>query len=262
MIFHRKTVGLAFGSGGARGAAEVGAWARLLEENIRIDEVSGASVGAVVGALFCSNQFEKAQEIVKTYTQKKFLKVVDPGFLKGGVIKGNKLMKYLKDQIGDLSFSDLDIPLKIVATDLTTGDEVIFSRGSILDAIRASISVPLVFTPVKRNSRVLVDGGVLDPVPLSVLNTDVKIGIDLNKKAFKETKEIKNVMKRSIDVVEAELTKLRLNELRTKKDVVLVSPSLTRSAFDFSNLMKDYRKGYLEMDDKMDEIKAKIRRFL
>ncbi len=172
-FFNKKKlkVGLALGSGAARGLAHIGIIKALKEKNISIDMIAGSSMGALVGACYArGGKITDLEEIVLSTDWKQLIRLADPNlvlFFKGA-IHGEKVKELLKALIGDVNFRNLKIPLTVVATDVNTGEEVAIKTGSVIDAVRASISIPAIFMPVKLNNRFLMDGGIVNPVPVSV----------------------------------------------------------------------------------------------
>ena len=178
----RKTVGLALGSGGFRGFALLGVIQALEKNNIPIDIISGASVGSWVAAHYALlRDMEKLKEEVIKNPREKLPIIFDLSW-RGGLVSGDKFENYLKKDLGVGDISQTPIPLIVVATDLTTGSEMIFEKGKISSAVRASCSVPLVFKPKKYREHYLVDGGLSNPVPCDVLKkkgADIVIGVNL-----------------------------------------------------------------------------------
>lgn len=167
-------VGLALGSGAAYGLAHIGVIKALEKEGITIDVVSGSSMGALVGALWAAgHDGNKLQEIAETIDKKtgffKLLGFSDFSIAHHGFFKGNKVHHFLAPYLGGMTFQDLKIPLRIVATNLFTAEQVIFRAGKVTDAIRASVSIPGIFRPFQYKSEHLIDGGVVDPLPVRVL---------------------------------------------------------------------------------------------
>ncbi len=164
-------IGLALGGGAARGMAHIGVLEILEREKIPIDMVAGTSSGAVVGALYAQGKdsdFIKNQAI--KLSQRKLASFIDPSLPRSGFIRGEKIKDLLATIIGgNIKFTDLKLPFACVATDIETGEEVVISHGSVPEAVRASISIPAIFTVVEREGRYLVDGGLVNPVPVSVL---------------------------------------------------------------------------------------------
>jgi NTE family protein len=180
----RKTVGLVLGSGSSRGWAHIGAIEALVEEKVPIDFVVGCSIGSYVGAIYASGSLKSLREFVLKMDGKKVFSYFDVVFPRSGVLNGTKRLKELYSMHTDAAdFSDLKIPLMMVATDLTTGKKVVLKSGSVLEALRATMSVPGLFAPVKIKDRWLVDGGLVDPVPVGVAratDADVVIAVELN----------------------------------------------------------------------------------
>jgi NTE family protein len=179
----RKKVGLALGGGAARGWAHIGVINAFQEADIPIDYLAGTSIGALVGAFFAGNQINNLEKLVLHLDWKDIITFFDVVFPKAGLIDGKKITELLKKYISQLKIEELSIPFAAVATDIVTGEEVILDKDDIIDAIRASISVPGIFTPVKINNQILVDGGVVNPVPVNVvknMGAEVVIAIDVN----------------------------------------------------------------------------------
>lgn len=180
----RKTVSLVLGSGSSRGWAHIGVIEALEEENIPIDYIVGCSIGSYVGALYASGSLEKLKEFVISMDGKKIFSYSDLIFPRLGLLDGRKRLKELFSIHTDAkNFSDLKIPVMMLATDLEAGDKVVLKSGNIIDALLATMSMPGLFPPARVNDRWLVDGGLVDPVPVSVaraMGTDVVIAVDLN----------------------------------------------------------------------------------
>jgi predicted acylesterase/phospholipase RssA len=164
-------VGLVLGAGGARGLAHIGVIRILEREGITVDVVAGSSMGALVAATWASGR--SADELEKIAMQVKgkrmFLKLLNPMFPGAGVVRGLSVYHFLDSILDGLTFEDTMIPVKIVACDLHTMEEVVFERGKLVDAIRASISIPGIFRPVQDKGRSLIDGGLASPVPVDLM---------------------------------------------------------------------------------------------
>jgi len=179
-------IGLALGGGSARGLAHVGIIQTLEAYNIPIDIIAGTSIGSVVGSLYAAgasiNQLEEAALSMK---KSKTFSLIDLALPHSGLISGKKIVEMLNDlALKDKTFDDLEIPFATVATDVESGAEVILNQGKVIDAVRASISIPGIFTPVKYQDYYLVDGGVVDPVPVDVvqkMGADIIIAVSLAK---------------------------------------------------------------------------------
>jgi len=174
----RKKVGLALGSGAARGLAHIGVLEVFQREGIPIDMIAGTSAGALVGAIFAQGRAAHLiKEAALSLDRRRVVRLLDITILRNGFIEGRRLTNVLRGTIaGEIRFSDLKIPMAVVATDIMTGEEVVISEGSVLEAVRASISLPILFTVAKWKGRYLVDGGLVNPVPVSVLK---EMGADL-----------------------------------------------------------------------------------
>jgi predicted acylesterase/phospholipase RssA len=164
-------VGLALGTGAARGLGHIGVIRILEREGIAVDMVAGSSMGSLIAAAWAvGKSADEMQEIaLRIKGRRAFLKLLDPMFPGSGFIRGIKVSEFLHDIVDDQTFADTLIPLRIIASDFHTMEEVVFDQGRLLDAIRASISIPGVFRPVALNGRTLIDGGITDPVPVDVL---------------------------------------------------------------------------------------------
>ena len=181
----RKKVGLALSGGAARGLAHVGVISVLHEAGIPIDMIAGTSAGAIMGAVYARHlDTEKMREYALDPSWKKRAPMIDPSFPKTGFIKGKKIENLLASFLGGhIDFKDLQIPFACVATDITTGEEIIFNSGSVTAALRASISIPGIFTLTRQRGRYLVDGGLTTPVPVEVvrqMGADFVIAVNVN----------------------------------------------------------------------------------
>jgi NTE family protein len=165
-----KRVGLALGSGGARGWAHLGVLQALAERNIRVDFVAGTSMGSVVGAFFAAGRLGALRELADTLDWKRLRQFFwEISLSRSGLTDGRKLLEETRKILGVGQFRDLSIPFRAVAADLQTGGEVVLDSGSLLPALRASISIPGLFSPVWVGQRLLVDGGLVNPVPVNVV---------------------------------------------------------------------------------------------
>jgi len=176
-------VGLALGSGSARGWAHIGVIKALGDMGIHPDIISGCSVGALVGGSYATGHLDDLETWLKTLRRKDVLGFFDLNLSSGGLIAGERLMNFFRDRVGDATIELLPVPFAAVATDLNTGREIWLRSGSLLDAVRASISMPGIFTPVRIDDRWLVDGGLINPVPVSIcraMGADIVIAVNLN----------------------------------------------------------------------------------
>lgn len=176
------TVSLVLGSGGARGYAHIGAIEEISRRGYEIVSISGSSMGALVGGMYASGKLADYRDWVQTLSWLKVVRLLDFTLSKGA-IRGDRLFIKLAEILGTPQIESLAIPYTAVATDIAHQKEVWFQRGSLLDAIRASVAVPGLFTPVTKEGRVLVDGGVLNPLPIIpavAAQADLIVAVDLN----------------------------------------------------------------------------------
>ena len=179
----KSKIGLALGSGAARGWAHIGVIKALENENIPIHFISGSSVGSYVGAVYSGGGFESLKEFALSMDRKKVLSYIDVVFPRSGLLNGKNATKLYSMHTEIMGFDELSIPMKMVATDMDTGEKLILYKGNIPESIRASCSIPGIFTPVKMGNRWVIDGGLIDPVPVSVVKSmgaDFVIAVDLN----------------------------------------------------------------------------------
>lgn len=178
----KNKIGLALGTGSARGWAHIGVINALNEANIKVDYVAGVSIGAVVGAVYAAGNIKALQDVALQLNWKQILSFVDIVFPKSGLIDGNKIADFIRMYIKAKNIEDLPLPFCAVSTDLATGKEIIIKKGDVVEAVRASISTPGIFTPVIKDNMTLVDGGIVNSVPVSVarkMGADIVIAVDL-----------------------------------------------------------------------------------
>jgi NTE family protein len=179
--YHKPRVALALGSGSARGWAHIGVIRALEEAGVRPDIVCGTSIGALVGAAYAVGELDRLEQWVLRLAVKDFVGFMDVSF-SGGLFKGERLMDFFRQRLVDLPIEQLALPFAAVATALHNGAEIWLRRGSTLDAVRASIALPGLFAPVLSEGMILVDGGLVNPVPVSLaraMGADVVIAVDL-----------------------------------------------------------------------------------
>jgi len=177
----KKTVSLVLGSGGARGLAHIGVIRELEEADFEIRAISGSSIGALIGGVYAAGELDEFEKWMRPVTKFNLIQLMDFNWGKGGLVKGDKVLEQLTQLISDSNIEDLPIAYTAVATDIISEKEIWINSGSLFDAIRASISLPMFMTPVKRGEMVLVDGGVLNPVPIGpTFNDDSDLTIAVN----------------------------------------------------------------------------------
>ena len=177
----RPKIGFVLGSGAARGWAHIGVLRALSAEGVKPDLIAGCSIGALVGAAFAAGRLDQLEAWALALDWKSMLGLLDIR-LRGGLIKGERVADFFREQFVEREFSELAIPFAAVATDVTSGQEIWLREGRVSDAVRASIAVPGLFRPVLREDRYLVDGGVVNPVPVSLcraMGADIVIAVHI-----------------------------------------------------------------------------------
>ncbi len=180
-----KKVSLVLGSGGARGLAHIGVIRWLEQNNYNIVSISGCSIGSVIGGIYANGKLDRFEEWVRSLTLLDIASYMDISWGMSGLIKGDKLINKLREMLGDCQIEDLPLRFIAVAADVKNEKEIWLSKGSLFNAIRASISLPLFLTPVQYNGVELIDGGVLNPIPIAPVfseNHDQIIAINLGAK--------------------------------------------------------------------------------
>ena len=163
----RKNIALVLSGGGARGLAHIGVIEELQKRDYQITSVAGTSMGALIGGVYAMGKLEEYRDWVAGLTQIEVFKLVDLTLGSAGLIKGERVLNRMKEFIPDTNIEDLSIPYSATAVDIIRHEEVVFRSGSLYDAIRASIAIPTVFTPVRKDGAILVDGGVMNNVPIT-----------------------------------------------------------------------------------------------
>jgi len=180
-----KTVSLILGSGGARGLAHIGVIQWLEEHDYDIQFISGSSMGALVGGMYAAGELDSFRRWFEKLSKTDILSLSDIAWERSGLIKGETLFKEFEKLIGNPNIEDLKVPFTAVATDIENEKEVWLQKGALLEAIRASIALPMIFTPVHDRDRVLIDGGVLNPIPIAPTfsqRNDLTIAVNLGGK--------------------------------------------------------------------------------
>ena len=183
-----KNVALALSSGGARGLAHIGAIEELEAQGYHISSIAGCSMGALIGGVYAAGKLNEFREWMKTIDRKKMLGLIDFSLSLNHLVKGTRIIEAIMEFVPDVNIEDLPIPYCAVATDLKAGREVMFRKGSLFKAIRASISLPSFYEPVKRNDMILIDGGIINPLPLNRVKQqagDMLVGVDVSGHDYK-----------------------------------------------------------------------------
>jgi NTE family protein len=255
----KPTIGIALGSGAARGLAHIGVLQALEDHDINIDYVAGSSAGALVGGLYCCGIEPKTIRDIANQIDRKLW--VDLSVPKRGFIKGEKIEEIIKLLTGNRNIEELTKKLAIVATDLKSAKRYVFKKGPIYKAIRASISIPGVFVPVRYNDMVLVDGGVTDRVPVSVvkdMGADIVIAVDVGFSTQQgRINHIFDVILQSIDVMAKQI--LPQNIIHAD---VYITPQVSHIGLSrFDKVVECYEIGYDETVKRINEIKKVISEF-
>ncbi|WP_075981035.1 patatin-like phospholipase family protein [Bacillus massilinigeriensis] len=250
---HQPKIGLALGSGGARGFAHLGVIKVLVEERIPIDLISGSSMGAMIGCFYAAGlDIERLYKLSKVFKRKYFLDFTVP---KMGFIAGKRVKEFIRMFTHGKTLEQLDIPVSVIATDLLSGEKVVFNQGSISDAVRASIAIPGIFVPEKHNGRLLVDGGVVDRVPVSVvkeMGADIVIAVDVaHVKTNTEITSIFDVIMQSIDIMQMELVTNR----EIASDIMIRPRVENYSSRAFTNIDEIIKMGEEETRKHIPKIK-------
>jgi NTE family protein len=183
----RPTIGLALGAGAARGWAHIGVVRRLVAAGIEPDVIAGTSIGALVGGTYAAGQLDGLESWAREITKRRVFGLLDFRLGGTGLIGGGRLAQLLRDNVGDAAIENLPIRYAAIATELGTGHEIWLTRGSLVDAIRASYALPAIFPPVKVAGRWLMDGAIVNPIPVSAaraLGARVVIAVNLNADVF------------------------------------------------------------------------------
>jgi len=236
-------VGLALSGGTARAMAHIGVLKALEDESIPIDMISGTSAGALAGACYAKERKAAIlEEIMLGLDWRKLAGLVDLNLilLWKGFVQGQRAKSFLSSIIGDVRFEDLEIPLSVVATDIRSMEEIVINEGSVAEAVRASISMPMIFTPVKWRGRFLIDGGAVNPMPVDVvrkMGAEVVIAVNTagisqrRKRRSRATKEVRDKPIPYPESTRLSIVKRRLNSLiRGNKDRLSIFDELSNAA--------------------------------
>ena len=183
-----KDVALVLSSGGARGLAHIGAIEELEAQGYRITSIAGCSMGALIGGVYAAGKLSEFREWMKTVDKKKMLELTDFSLSLNHIVKGTRIIKAIMEFVPDVPIEDLPIPYCAVATDWISGREVVIDKGSLFEAIRASISLPTFYEPVRRDGMILIDGGVVNPIPMNRVQRhegDLLVGVDVSGHDYK-----------------------------------------------------------------------------
>ena len=216
----KKNVALVLSSGGARGLAHIGAIEELEAQGYRITSIAGCSMGSLIGGVYAAGKLNEFREWMKTIDRKKMLELTDFSLGFNHIVKGTRIIEAIMEFVPDVLIEDLAIPYCAVATDWKAGREVVFRKGSLFQAIRASISLPAFYEPVQINGMILIDGGVTNPIPLNRVerhDEDLLIGVDVSghdyETQWEERQALTERRKRSASFSQQIINKLRPDNL-------------------------------------------------
>lgn len=288
----KSNIALVLSSGGARGYAHIGAIEALKERGYHITSVAGTSMGALIGGMYCLGQLAEVREWLFSLTRRDVVNLLDFTLSTNSLLKGDKVIRTLKEMVPDTRIESLPIPFRAIAADLVTQREVVFSKGSIYRAIRSSISMPSVFKPIKVAHHVLVDGGIVNPLPLNrVVRTEGDILVSVNVSApasevIEERREAARMHKKNEArwlslqrlmntftpdsvasnymtlITSAIDLQIQRNTVLTQKltppDVAVNIPMNRFGVFDFDNAEQITQVGYDEMNKALDAYESNL----
>lgn len=176
----KKKIDLVLSGGGARGLAHIGVINELINQGYEIASVTGTSIGSLIGAMFVLGKLQEFSQFLKQQTQESIINLMDFTISGHGLIRGRRFFKSLQDIAPDRNIEEISIPITIIATDLISGKEVIINKGSLYQAVRASIAIPTIIKPIYKNGMILVDGGITNPFPLNhAPQNNLVVGVNL-----------------------------------------------------------------------------------
>lgn len=257
-FFKKKKIALVLGGGSARGLAHIGVLKIFQKEEIKFDLIVGTSIGAFIGAFYALGEdMSKAEEVAQKFKVRESLDIMIPPGM--GLIKGNRIYEIIKQLVDEKKFSDLKLPLAIVATDIERGEEVVFTEGLLADAIRASCSYPGIFAPQRLGGRLLVDGGIMNTVPVSVarrMGADIVIAVDVG--FCVQVGQINSVF--GVILQAFQITGDALSRYQSMHADIIIRPDLGDiDQLDFASTNIAIQKGELATLEKLHEIKRKLK---
>jgi NTE family protein len=272
-MFGKRKIGIALSGGGARGLAHIGVLQVLEDLGVEISGVSGCSMGAAVGAIYCAGiNLKEMESYVNSLDWRSFLLFSDFSLSRPGIINGRRVEEVLKKFLGDKTFADCAKDFCCVAVDIISGKKVLLNSGGLVDAVRASLSIPGFFAPVFKGEAMLVDGGIIEPLPTDVLKSLKVNFIIASSIIFESETEIykgnvnensnsgkkisaSDVLDKSMNIIHAELVKNYLHDAR-----ILIEPKVGDFGFlDFTKGKDIIERGRKAAIAKIPEIKRKLR---
>ena len=259
-----KRVALALSSGGPRGFAYIGAIEELLSRGYEITSVAGTSVGSLVGGIFAAGGLPAFRDWLFDLDPSKVVRLMDFSLSRNFLVKGDRVISAIKKVVPERNIEDLNIPFRCVATDLYSGKEVVFSQGPLFSAIRASISIPSMFRPVRWKGRILVDGGLVNTFPLDKVvrrRGDILVGFNVNASSVEGSgsgadRNYYTILDRSFSIMNQTIARMAIDEYRP--DILVELP------FDAYTTLSDYgrardisERGRALMADTLDRYEAR-----
>ncbi len=253
-------VGLALGGGSARGLAHIGVLETLQREGIPIDMIAGTSIGALVGAMYAQDgDSSRIKSLAMEVGSKRLAFFTEVSLPRTGLLKGRKIENTLKSVMGDTRFDDLKLPFACVATDIHTGEEVVIKEGSVWEGVKASGSLPVLFAVAKWRGRYLVDGGLVNPIPVSVvraMGADLVIAVNvMHSRNVGQGKE-PNIFTIAMQTLHIASYGTIVSCLRGAD--IVVEPDMAHIGFaDFHRVQECIRQGELATQDAIPEIRRR-----
>ena len=257
-----EKLGLVLSGGASYGLAHIGVLKELEKNNIKFDVITGTSMGALVGGLYaCGVSIKQMEEILTKFSRKNIVDLNFFALIDSGLIHGRKVVNFLKKLVGDKKIEELDIKYCAIAADLNSGRKIVIDSGSVVDAIRASISIPGIFKPVRKGKMCLSDGGACDNMPVEDarrLGATKILSVDVS--SFYKKQES---MKTPFDILIAASNLMVSNFVKEKKDkgdycLVINQPNVKIDKLDNKNSFNAIRNGRREAKKHMDEIKKAL----
>ncbi|PCI61516.1 MAG: Patatin [Kordiimonadales bacterium] len=237
-------IGLALGGGAGLGWAHIGVMRALEQEDIEVDVVAGTSIGAIVGACVAGDMLDELEDLARDVTMREVLSLSQFGFTKGSLMGADKIERKLREYFGTLGIEDLRKPFAAVAADLYSGEAIVLDEGDVVTALRASSAIPGVLPPVRTNHLYLVDGGIVDPVPVQVardLGADVIIAVDLQGDYPARAKRL------GFDPLMKKPSMAALKSARAGWSLALMALSQAKLAADKPDIVITPRIGHIDM---------------
>lgn len=277
-LFRKKTkkIGLALGCGGARGLAHIHVLETLDELGVRPHAIAGTSIGAIMGALYASGfsgkeiralvdrlllrDIEKISDVFARKDLLKSLSMIDPSFKRGSLVKGEKFVRFLSEEMECSAFEELQIPLSVSTTDYTSGRECVFDSGDLLSAVRASMAIPGVFSPVEREGKLLVDGGLVNPLPYNLFPKECNliIAVDVSG-SLERPKKKPDFLEASLDSFDIVQSSLITERLRCDPpDIYLKPPIHDIRILEFNKSKKIFEQSDPVREDLRQKLKGVV----